>query len=33
MSQLRSGLAQSVMVRLARHAKDIGVDSNLVLTR
>jgi predicted nucleotidyltransferase component of viral defense system len=33
MSGLRSGLAQSVQVRLARHAKDIGVDPNLILTR
>jgi hypothetical protein len=27
------GLARSVQVRLVRHAKDIGVDPNLVLTR
>ena len=33
MSEARSGLARSVQVRLARHAKDIGVDPNLVLTR
>jgi hypothetical protein len=29
----RGGLAQSVQVRLVRHAKEIGVDPNLVLTR
>lgn len=29
----RSGLAQSVQTRLARHARDMGVDPNLVLTR
>jgi hypothetical protein len=29
----RGGLAQSVQVRLARHARTIGVDPNLVLTR
>lgn len=29
----REGLARSVQVRLARHAKAIGVDPNLVLTR
>jgi hypothetical protein len=29
----RDGLARSVQVRLARHAKTIGVDPNLVLTR
>jgi predicted nucleotidyltransferase component of viral defense system len=28
-----AGLAQSVQVRLVRHAKDLGVDPNLVLTR
>lgn len=33
MSDAREGLARSVQVRLARHAKDIGVDPNLVLTR
>lgn len=33
MSVERSGLAQSVQVRLARHAREIGVDPNLVLTR
>ena len=33
MNDPRGGLAQSVQVRLARHAKDIGVDPNLVLTR
>ena len=33
MSGDRSGLARSVQVRLARHAKQIGVDPNLVLTR
>ncbi len=30
---VRDGLARSVQVRLARHAKTIGVDPNLVLTR
>jgi predicted nucleotidyltransferase component of viral defense system len=29
----RGGLAQSVQVRLVRHAKEIGADPNLVLTR
>jgi len=29
----REGIARSVQVRLARHAKEIGVDPNLVLTR
>jgi predicted nucleotidyltransferase component of viral defense system len=29
----REGLARSVQVRLARHAKAIGIDPNLVLTR
>jgi len=29
----RDGLARSVQVRLARHAREIGVDPNLVLTR
>jgi len=29
----REGIARSVQVRLARHAKAIGVDPNLVLTR
>lgn len=29
----REGLARSVQVRLVRHAKEIGVDPNLVLTR
>jgi hypothetical protein len=29
----RDGLVRSVQVRLARHAKEIGVDPNLVLTR
>jgi predicted nucleotidyltransferase component of viral defense system len=29
----RGGLAHSVQVRLARHAREIGVDPNLVLTR
>jgi hypothetical protein len=29
----REGLAKSVQVRLARHAKETGVDPNLVLTR
>jgi hypothetical protein len=33
MNTARGGLAQSVQVRLARHAKQIGVDPNLVLTR
>ena len=33
MSSARDGLARSVQVRLARHAKEIGVDPNLVLTR
>ncbi len=33
MSLERDGLARSVQVRLARHAKEIGVDPNLVLTR
>lgn len=33
MSTGRDGLAQSVQARLVRHAKDIGVDPNLVLTR
>lgn len=33
MSTERGGLAQSVQVRLVRHAKTIGVDPNLVLTR
>lgn len=33
MSSARDGLARSVLARLARHAKDIGVDPNLVLTR
>jgi hypothetical protein len=30
---MREGFARSVQVRLARHAKTIGVDPNLVLTR
>lgn len=33
MSNAHAGLAQSVQVRLVRHAKDLGVDPNLVLTR
>jgi len=33
MSGLRDGLPRSVQVRLARHARSIGVDPNLVLTR
>jgi predicted nucleotidyltransferase component of viral defense system len=33
MNSVRDGLARSVQVRLARHAKAIGVDPNLVLTR
>lgn len=33
MTGARDGLARSLQVRLARHAKAIGVDPNLVLTR
>ena len=33
MSLERDGLARSVQVRLARHAKKIDADPNLVLTR
>jgi predicted nucleotidyltransferase component of viral defense system len=33
MSSPREGLARSVQVRLVRHAREIGVDPNLVLTR
>jgi len=33
MTNSREGLARSVQVRLARHAREIGVDPNLVLTR
>ena len=33
MTSVRDGLARSVQVRLARHATEIGVDPNLVLTR
>jgi len=33
MNNPREGLARSVQVRLARHAREIGVDPNLVLTR
>lgn len=33
MSEKREGLVRSVQVRLARHAREIGVDPNLVLTR
>lgn len=33
MSSPREGLARSVQARLARHAREIGVDPNLVLTR
>lgn len=33
MTGARQGFARSVQVRLARHAKEIGVDSNFVLTR
>lgn len=33
MNTAQGGLAQSVQVRLVRHAKDIGVDPQLVLTR
>lgn len=33
MNAAHDGLAQSVQVRLTRHAKEIGVDPNLVLTR
>ena len=33
MSNLRDGLARSVQTRLAQHARGIGADPNLVLTR
>ena len=33
MSGAGDGLARSVQVRLVRHAKTIGMDPNLVLTR
>ena len=33
MNDVRDGLARSVQVRLARHARTLGVDPNLVLTR
>ena len=33
MTNARDGLSRSLQVRLARHAKEIGVDPNLVLTR
>jgi len=33
MTGAREGLARSVQVRLARHAKEIGVDPNLILVR
>jgi predicted nucleotidyltransferase component of viral defense system len=33
MSNLREGLARSVQVQLAQHAREIGADPNLVLTR
>lgn len=33
MTRARDGLVRSVQVRLVRHAKEIGVDANLVLTR
>lgn len=33
MNSKRDGLARSVQVRLSRHARSIGVDPNLVLTR
>lgn len=33
MSSAREGLARSIQVRLAQHAKKIGADPNLVLTR
>ena len=33
MSSPREGLARSVQVRLASHAREISVDPNLVLTR
>ena len=33
MSPPSTGLAQSVQTRLVRHAKEIGMDPNLVLTR
>ncbi|MBV8211366.1 MAG: hypothetical protein JO133_15025 [Burkholderiaceae bacterium] len=33
MIRTREGIARSVQVRLARHARTIAVDPNLVLTR
>lgn len=33
MTDLRDGLVRSVQVRFARHARQIGVDPNVVLTR
>ena len=33
MTSPRDGLARSVQVRLARHAKAVGLDPNMVLTR
>jgi len=33
MTGARDGLARSLQARLARHAKSLGVDPNLVLTR
>ncbi|MEK6609575.1 MAG: nucleotidyl transferase AbiEii/AbiGii toxin family protein, partial [Gemmatimonadota bacterium] len=33
MSGTSAGLAQSIQVRLVRHAQTIGVDPNLILTR
>ena len=33
MNSPRDGLARSVQVRLVRHAKAVGADPNLVLTR
>lgn len=33
MTDRTTGLARSVQTRLVRHAKEIGVDPNLVLTR
>lgn len=33
MNSERDGLARSLQTRLARHAREIGVDPNLLLTR
>ena len=33
MTSPRDGLARSVQVRLTRHAKAVGLDPNMVLTR